>query len=446
MNNIGAGYVTFSIKPTVGVPTGTVVTNQARIVFDINDSLPTDTTTNTVDALPPTSFVVTLPPVIDNNTFTVSWASADDPGGSGVASFNIYFSDNDGPYQIWLANTTSTSAQFTGQLGHTYAFYSAAQDNSGNIEAAHTTPDTTTLVSSPPVMAPVADQTINVGTAVIVTNTVSEADLPAPTLTYTLGPNAPAGAHVNPTNGVFTWTPLCAQGSTTNLIEVNVTASDNPTLTNSILFNVVVGECVQVGVGSTVVQTGQSACAPVNLLTTVALTNLSFTLAFPTDRFTNWIVSATNPVVANGTAQVLDPSHTLFSFTTRSGETLQGPTEAGTICFSALTGSSAFIPLVVTNVAGTKADGSPAGNASGEPGRVVVVGPEPLLEAWLATNQQPMLTIYGNPGTTYEVDYSTNLSNANWQSASQVVMTNSFQFINGGGATNQVQFFRAKTQ
>jgi hypothetical protein len=441
-NNIGAGYVTFSIKPAADVPTGTVVTNQASIVFDINDPIPTDTTTNTVDAVPPTSSVATLPSVINSNTFTVYWSGTDDPGGSGVASFNIYFSDNGGPKQVWQAGTTSTSAQFTGQFGHTYAFYSTAQDNSGNVEAAHATPDTTTLVSSPPVIAPVADQTVNVGTGVIITNTVSEADQPAPAIAYSLGPNAPAGAFVNPTNGVFIWTPGCDQGSTTNLIAVNVTASNNPLVTNSILFNVVVGECVQVGVGSTVVQTGQSATVPVNLFTTVGLTNLSFTLVYPTNRFTNWTISATNLAVATDTAQMLGPSNTFFRLTTSGGQVLQGPTEAGSITFSALPGSSAFIPLAVTGVAGTKADGSPAGNISGLPGRVVVIGPQPLLEAWLSTNQQRMLTLYGNPGASYEVDYSTNLSGVNWQYAWRVPMTNLFEAFAANGSLPQV-FYRA---
>ena len=157
-------------------------------------------------------------------------------------------------------------------------------------------------------------------------------------------------------------------------------------------FTVVVGECVQVGVGSTVVQTGQSTGVPVNLFTTIGLTNLHFTLVYPDSRFTNWTISVTNSTIATGTVQILDSSHGLYGVAAKSGQMLQGPTVIGSILFSALPGSSAFIPLLVTNVAGTKADGSPAGNITGQPGRVVVVGSQSLLEAWLSTDRQRMLT------------------------------------------------------
>jgi hypothetical protein len=45
-----------------------------------------------------------------------------------------------------LTNSTLTSTSFTGQAGHTYGFYSIAQDVVGNIEAPKTTADATTQV------------------------------------------------------------------------------------------------------------------------------------------------------------------------------------------------------------------------------------------------------------------------------------------------------------
>jgi hypothetical protein len=445
-NNVGAGYVTYSIKPAAGVPTGTMVTNQASIVFDINDPIPTDTTTNTVDAVPPTSFVAPLPSVTASTNFTVSWSGTDDPGGSGVASYTIYYSDDGGPYQVWLANTTSTSAQFTGQFGHTYAFYSSAQDNAGNIETAHATPDTTTFVSSPPVIAPVADQSITVGTALMITNTVTDANIPSPTLTFSLGPDSPEGASINPTNGVFNWRPVCEQGGTTNLIEVMVTTSDNPPQTNSILFEVAVGDCAQVEIGSTVVQTGQSACVPVNLFSTVGLTNLTFTLAYPTNRFSNWAIVPTNPIVGMVRVQVLDPADSFFSLASATAQVFQEPILAGSICLSALPGQSAFVPLMVTNVVATKADGTLVGNTYGQPGLVVVVGAEPLLGAALDTNSSVIITLYGNPGSNYVIQNTSDLRPPiSWQPAYTVTMTNLTQLFELGNGSNlpPMQFFRA---
>ena len=54
--------------------------------------------------------------------------------GSGIASYDIFVSDDNGPWQLWQNQTTQTSALFAGQLGQIYAFYSVATDNVGNQE------------------------------------------------------------------------------------------------------------------------------------------------------------------------------------------------------------------------------------------------------------------------------------------------------------------------
>ena len=81
-----------------------------------------------------------------STSFTVSWLGSDDAGGSGIASYDIYVSDDGGAYALWLNDSTATSAVYTGQNDHTYAFYSVAADNVGHVEAAPALPDATTLV------------------------------------------------------------------------------------------------------------------------------------------------------------------------------------------------------------------------------------------------------------------------------------------------------------
>jgi hypothetical protein len=66
--------------------------------------------------------------------------------GSGIRGFTIYVSDNGGPFIPWLVNTTLTSATYAGQPGHSYAFYSVATDNAGNVEPTPTGPQATTIV------------------------------------------------------------------------------------------------------------------------------------------------------------------------------------------------------------------------------------------------------------------------------------------------------------
>jgi hypothetical protein len=360
-----------------------------------------------------------------------------------VAGFSIWFSDNDGPYQLWLANTNSSSALFTGAFGHTYAFYSTAQDNAGNVEAPHATADATTFVTSPPVIAPVANQTITVGAALTVSNSVSDANEPTPTFSYSLGANSPTGATIS-TNGVFVWAPDCSQGSTTNLIEVVVRASGTPPQTNLMFFNVIVSECVQVGIGTAVVQAGQSACLPVNLLSTVGLTNLSFTLNFPANRLANWSIAANNPVIGSSMAHVVDASHVSFTVGVRSGQVLEGPTLAGSICFNAASAPSGFIPLEVSSVSGMKSDGTLVANISGLPGQVAVVSSAPLLEAGLSTNELRTLTLYGTPGTNYVIQWTTNLLRGPWTPGWSVTLTNISETFIGVGTEASTVFYRAK--
>ena len=97
-----------------------------------------------LDTTAPTSQVSALPAQVRTASFTVSWSGQD--SGTGIASYDIYVSDNGGAFGLWLDHTAQTSATFTGQDGHTYAFYSVAKDNAGNTEAPPATPDAQTTV------------------------------------------------------------------------------------------------------------------------------------------------------------------------------------------------------------------------------------------------------------------------------------------------------------
>jgi len=81
-------------------------------------------------------------------TFLVSWSGQDDPGGSGIASYDILVSTNRIDYRLWLIDTTSTNAFFTGDLGTTYSFFSVARDAVGYVEAPPAEPDASTTVST----------------------------------------------------------------------------------------------------------------------------------------------------------------------------------------------------------------------------------------------------------------------------------------------------------
>jgi hypothetical protein len=141
----GQAFVHYTIRAKSSDTTGTAIGAQATVVFDANAPLNTNTAANTVDAGAPTSSVTALP-ANETPTFTVSWAGQDDTGGSGIATYDVFVSDNGGPFTVFQTATTLTSATFNGATGHTYGFYSVATDNVGNRQTTPTGPQTSTTV------------------------------------------------------------------------------------------------------------------------------------------------------------------------------------------------------------------------------------------------------------------------------------------------------------
>jgi CSLREA domain-containing protein len=143
----GMGAVVFSVQPKPAIATNTATCNQGKVVFDFNAAINTPTWCNTFDNTPPVSHVATLPVTETSASFLVQWSGTD--VGVGIFGYSIYVSDNAGPFSAFQTNTTTTSAMFTGQLGHTYGFYSIATDLLGNVEGSKTSAEATTTVTSP---------------------------------------------------------------------------------------------------------------------------------------------------------------------------------------------------------------------------------------------------------------------------------------------------------
>jgi 6-phosphogluconolactonase (cycloisomerase 2 family) len=151
----GQGSLFFTVTPKNGLATNVQIVDAARVVFDTNAPISTPIWTNTIDNTQPTSHVVALPGKTWMTDFTVSWTGSDI--GSGVQGYSIYVSVDGGPFSAWLANVSATSATYAGQIGHTYSFYSIANDNVGNVESAKTAAEATTSVmqdTTPPVIMP----------------------------------------------------------------------------------------------------------------------------------------------------------------------------------------------------------------------------------------------------------------------------------------------------
>jgi hypothetical protein len=85
-------------------------------------------------------------PEFSPRTFTVSW-TGHDPGGSGIAYYDVQYREDLGAWTDWQMGVTFTQAEFTGTNGRFYEFRARGVDVVGNEEPfgnpeAHTTVDT----------------------------------------------------------------------------------------------------------------------------------------------------------------------------------------------------------------------------------------------------------------------------------------------------------------
>lgn len=158
------------------------------------------------DTVAPTSHVAVLP-ASSLPQIPVVWSGTDNVPGSGVAYYDVFVSEDGGPFLPWLRNTPRTSAIYEGQFGHGYAFYSVATDNAANREAAPGAPDAETYVgrvNNAPTLTVSPTVTVDEGSTALFGNTASDID-PGDVLTFSLGAGSPAGASIDPVTGNVTW-------------------------------------------------------------------------------------------------------------------------------------------------------------------------------------------------------------------------------------------------
>ncbi|MDB5334612.1 MAG: hypothetical protein JWN70_231 [Planctomycetaceae bacterium] len=188
----------------------------------------------TVDADPPTSSVTVLSDVTHTSSFTLSWSGADDTNGSGLASYDIFVSDNGGDYTLFLGNTTQTTTQFDGELGHTYAFYSVATDAVGRTEETPATADAQTVTAAPGNQSPdVLDALFSLAENSALNTPVGGVSATDPdvddTLTYSITGGNTAGAFaINASTGAVTVAnPAALDFETIPTFTLTVQVADN---------------------------------------------------------------------------------------------------------------------------------------------------------------------------------------------------------------------------
>jgi len=243
------------------------------------------------------------------------------------------------------------------------------------------------------------------------------------------------------------WTPTRQQAVSTNPITLWATDNGFPPLSNSISFTIYVNDYVEVTLGSAPLAAGESTNVPIDFFSTAALSNLQCMIELPGGQITNGTVTALIPETASLVVEQPDPETLLLTFTNTPGHTLQGTQHLARLNFTAVPDQvSAFVPLPVSSVAGTRVGDGPAPSALANAGRAVIVGEQPLLESLPLNNGNRQVMFYGKRNTNYRIQVATNLDSAAvWtvRTTVSISTTNQYRVVPLGRLPAPPVFFRA---
>jgi len=314
-------------------------------------------------------------------------------------------------------------------------------DGTPNLTTSTNVTITVNEVNQRPLLAAVPNQFTFIDHLVAVTNVASDPDIPANTLTFSLGSGAPAGLAIGPASGIVAWRPGAEFAGTTNPVSVIVTDNGVPALSRTNTFLIIVGDYLELIVGRTVMQAGQTSSVPISVETSTSVTNVTFAVDLPSARLTNATLQALLP----GVTATLQPAGTdRVQLLLRAATALPSGQPLASLGFVAPSNQpSAIIPLLVSNAQALQASGVVVPRVFAQDGRVVIVGAAPSLEATIATNGQRMLMLYGRPGVTYDVESTPSLNPVVlWTQHWRGGVTNLVQPITP--ETNQMRFYRAR--
>lgn len=144
----GNGFVNFRIRPRTNAVTGDTIGAQAKIIFDENDTIPTNIYTNTIDAVAPQSKLEEVS-VVSGNTVFMRWNGQDDLGGSGIDFYSIYITNDNINYSLLVAKTERTDTTMALPPNGSYCLFVIATDRAGNQQPINLNDIVCTAVGSP---------------------------------------------------------------------------------------------------------------------------------------------------------------------------------------------------------------------------------------------------------------------------------------------------------
>jgi len=173
---------------------------------------------------------------------------------------------------------------------------------------------------------------------------------------------------------------------------------------------------------------------------------LDFQFHVPADQLTLLTLTNVAPNVQTHSVEALGPDVWRVRLVTPGATPLLGTQSVAHLEFRAASGLSAFVPLVLSNLVAVQTNGAPIPKTLASHGRVTVVGAAPLLEAYVGTNGQRSLRLYGPPEATFTLEQTTALE-APWQPAyTNLSITNLLRVLPGLPQTAPSIYYRVRQE
>ena len=192
---------------------------------------------------------------------------------------------------------------------------------------------------------------------------------------------------------------------------------------------------------SPVVRTQNSGCISLGIGASSPPSIVNFTVQVPSGHLASPILSTES--CWSGGIVPLSGSQWAVTLTNNCAVMPMGVATAGSICFTATSTQSAFVPLTIVNMSGP----TPPLYSFGS--RAVTIANEPLLEATMVAGTRT-LTTYGKANTAYEIRHATNSTTARpWPPAwTNIVPANLFtnRLVTGSLSNASALFLYANEQ
>ncbi|MCP4543443.1 MAG: DUF11 domain-containing protein [Chloroflexi bacterium] len=211
------GVITITGVLSYGLP-ASPFTNTATITTALPDNDPTNNSVSagvTVENVAPVLATIGNRTVADGNTLSFTAVATDDNDDTLAFSLLDALSGADIGSSSGTFNWTPTEAQGPGIYTLTVVVSDTVITDSERIAI------TVNEVNQDPVLNAIGNQTVDEGTALTFSASATDGDLPVQILSYSLL-DAPIGATIGSSNGVFSWTPTESQGPGTHTLTVVV--------------------------------------------------------------------------------------------------------------------------------------------------------------------------------------------------------------------------------